>query len=92
MLAAQGVRLFGMAFLYESLERYSIVLSLAGVILLVRGGEVLYRVRWIVAFMLLMVPFPGRIHNLIADPLQTLATDGAVFMLELLGVAVVRSR
>ncbi len=41
-------------------------------------------------FLFLMVPLPGKIHNLISGPLQTQATTGAVFLLELLGVIVTR--
>jgi exosortase len=35
-----------------------------------------------------MVPFPGRVHNLISGPLQRLATTGSVFLLEAFGVRV----
>ena len=41
-------------------------------------------------FLFLMVPLPGRIHNLISGPLQKLATTGAVFCLELIGITVAR--
>jgi len=39
-------------------------------------------------FLLLMVPFPGRVHNLIAGPLQRLATTGSVVLLEAVGASV----
>jgi len=35
-----------------------------------------------------MVPFPGRVHNLISGPLQRFATTGSVFLLEAFGVRV----
>ena len=35
-----------------------------------------------------MVPLPGRVHNLISGPLQTMATTGSVFLLEAFGVTV----
>ena len=41
-------------------------------------------------FLFLMVPLPGKIHNLISGPLQTHATTGAVYWLELLGNTVTR--
>jgi len=41
-------------------------------------------------FLFLCVPLPGRIHNVISGPLQNYATIGAVFVLELFGVTVVR--
>ena len=35
-----------------------------------------------------MVPFPGRIHNLISGPLQRIATTGSVFLLEAFGARI----
>jgi exosortase len=90
ILLAQAARAFGLLFLYESAERYSIVLTLAGVALLVAGRQVFRQVFWIWLFLFLMIPFPGRIHNMISGPLQTLATVGAVFLLEVFGVTVAR--
>jgi len=90
VVVAQAVRLFGLAFDFVSLERYSLVLTVAGIVLLVGGRRVAREVRWILVFLLLMVPLPGRIHNLISGPLQSLATAGAVVSLELSGVTVIR--
>ncbi len=90
LVAAQGVRLAGLLFLYESAERYSIILTLAGGVLLIAGWRAFGRLRWILAFTLLMIPLPGRIHNAVSGPLQDCATAGAVFMLEVSGVSVVR--
>ena len=66
------------------------VLTVVGIVLLVGGRRVAREVRWILVFLLLMVPLPGRIHNLISGPLQNLATAGAVVSLELSGVTVIR--
>ncbi len=71
-------------------ERYAIILSVAGVVLLAAGWRVLGHVGWILVFLLLMVPLPSRIHEAIALPLQRLATMAAVVALELLGFFVVR--
>jgi len=90
ILAAQAARAFGLFALYESAERYSLVLTIVGLVLLIAGWQVFWRVRWILLFLFLMVPFPGRIHNLISNPLQTQATVSAMFVLELLGVTVIR--
>ena len=90
VLLAQAARLYGLLFLYESAERYSLVLTVAGLVLLVAGWQVFRRITWVLLFLLLMVPLPGRIHNLISGPLQTAATVGAVFLLEVVGVSVVR--
>jgi exosortase len=90
ILAAQAARAYGLVFLFESAERYSLVLTIAGLVLLLAGTQVFRRTFWILAFLFLMVPLPGRIHNLISGPLQDLATMGAVATLELVGVSVDR--
>ena len=66
------------------------MLSVAGLVLLLYGREVFWQLRWILAFLLLMVPLPGAVHNRISNPLQTFATAGAVFLLEVFGVMVSR--
>lgn len=90
ILLAQVARGLGAALLYESLERYSLVLTLAGVILLVGGREVFRQTAWVLLFLFLMVPLPGRLHNAIAGPLQSAATGLAVGALEIMGISVLR--
>ncbi|MBI5866130.1 MAG: exosortase/archaeosortase family protein [Planctomycetes bacterium] len=91
MLLGQAVRGAGVLFLYESLERYSLIVTLAGLVLLVGGWVFFRRVGAVVVFLALMIPLPGRVHNLIAGPLQALAANASVATLELLGVDVLRS-
>ena len=81
LLAAAG-RLYGLLFMFESAERYSLVLVVAALVLLVAGWRVFRQLRWILLFLFLMVPFPGKVHNMISGPLQRLATNGSVFLLE----------
>ncbi|UCG17294.1 MAG: exosortase/archaeosortase family protein [Phycisphaerales bacterium] len=90
ILLAQAGWAFGLLFYFKSAERYSLALTVAGIVLLVGGRQVFHAVRWILLFLFLMVPLPGRIHNLISGPLQDLAIRGAVFVLELAGVAAAR--
>ncbi|MFQ5494005.1 MAG: exosortase/archaeosortase family protein [Phycisphaerae bacterium] len=90
ILAAQSARFFGLLFLFESAERYSLVLTVAGMVLLIGGRQLFRRVFWVLVFLLLMVPLPGRIHNLVSTPLQDQAAAGAVFILELIGTTVTR--
>lgn len=90
ILLAQAARAYGLFFVYESAERYSLVLTVAGVVLLVAGWSVFRQVSAILLFLFLMVPLPGRIHNAISGPLQSQASSGAVFFLELIGVSVSR--
>ncbi|MBN2560141.1 MAG: exosortase/archaeosortase family protein [Phycisphaerae bacterium] len=87
---AEFGRAYGLVFMYESAERYALVLMIVGLTLLLSGWQVFYRARWILLFLFLMVPLPGRIHNLVSGPLQNLATVCAGFTLELLGVTAVR--
>jgi exosortase len=88
LILAQTARIFGLLFMYESAERYSLVLTTAGLVLMVAGWQMFRSVSWILLFLFLMVPFPGRVHNLISGPLQKMATTGSVFLLEAFGVRV----
>jgi exosortase len=88
VVLAQAARLFGLAFLFESAERYSMVLTLAGLVILMGGWQLFRATAHILAFLLLAIPLPGALHNHISSPLQNLATSGAVATLELLGVVV----
>ena len=88
LLLAECGRAYGLVFMYESGERYALVLMIVGLVLLLAGWQVFHRLRWVLLFMSLMVPLPGRIHNLVSGPLQRLATTSAVFVLELIGITV----
>jgi exosortase len=88
MLLAQTVRIYGMLTFRSSPERYSLILMIVGSVLIVAGWQVFRRVLWIMLFLFLMIPLPGRIHNLISGPLQHIATTGAVFLLEAFGAKV----
>ncbi len=90
ILIAQAMRVFGLVELYESAERYSLILTVSGLVLLVAGRDIFRRTLPVQLFLLLMIPLPGRIHDAISSPLQTLATEGAVAALELLGIVVTR--
>jgi exosortase len=90
LFAAQASRLYGLIYMYESAERYSLVLMVAGLVIMVAGLDVFKRTFWIIMFLFLMVPFPGQIHNLISGPLQKIATSGSVFLLEAFGANVSR--
>ena len=82
LILAYAGRTFGLLFMYESAERYSLVLTIAGLVLMVAGWRVLKCALWILLFLFLMVPFPGRVHNIISGPLRAMASAGSVFVLE----------
>jgi exosortase len=88
LLMAQAGWIYGLLFMFESAQRYALVLALAGLVLMVAGWRMLHHVSWIALFLCLMVPLPGRVHNLISGPLQRMATTGAVFLLEAFGARV----
>ena len=90
ILAAQAIRLAGYLLLYESAQRYALVFTVAGIVLLVTGWRIWWHLRWVFVFLLLMVPLPGRVHNALAGPLQQCATSGTVFVLEVFGVDAAR--
>lgn len=87
---AELLRLGAVYYGIASIERFAIVVSIAGVLLLAAGWRVFWRLRWVLAFLVLMLPLPARVHEAIALPLQRLATNLAAMALELLGFFVVR--
>jgi exosortase len=90
VVAAFLFRLVGSALMLSSVERFSLVIVIVGIVLLLFGATVTRRLGWVLAFLLLMLPWPNRIHAAVSLPLQTLATKSTVFVLETLGYLVVR--
>ncbi len=90
LLGAEAARIYGLLSMRQSLTQYAIVVALAGVIVLVAGGQVFRRASGILLFLCLMVPLPNMIHSRIGPPLQRLATSGSVFLLEALGTPVIQ--
>lgn len=72
------------------LARFSLLLVLAGVIVLFLGWNFLRATAFPLAFLLLMIPIPNIIFNQITFPLQLLASKVAAEVLPLLGVPILR--
>jgi len=89
-LVAQGIRIFGLFFLYGSAERLSIVLSVAALVLLLFGWQFFRKVATVLLFLCLMLPWPNRVQAAVSLPLQRWATSSSVFCLEMLGYPVVQ--
>ena len=89
-IAAQVVRLFGLFFMYSSAERLSIVLTIAALVLLLFGWQLLRKVSTVLLYLCLMLPWPNRMQAAVTLPLQRWATSSAVFCLEVVGYEVVR--
>ena len=88
LLLALAARTYGLLFMFESAERYALVLTIVSLVLLVAGWQVFRRLSWILMILFFMIPFPGRVHNLVNAPLQRMASTGSVFLLEAFGVRV----
>ena len=82
LLLAVAARAYGLLFMFESGERYSLVLTIAALVLMVAGWQVFRTIFWILLILFLMVPFPGKVHNMISGPLQAMATTGTMYVLE----------
>jgi len=81
---AQAVRTAGLDF-FSFAERFSLLLSLAAVLLMVLGRRYVAKLAPILLFLCLMLPWPHRVQGLITLPLQRWSTDSAVFCLEVAG-------
>lgn len=91
LLAAQALRIFGLYYGFDSIERYALVGTLVSGVLLLAGWSLTWRVRWLLVFLVLLVPFPQQLHDRIALPLQSLATGASAFALETCGFYVART-
>jgi exosortase len=89
-IAAQVVRIFGLFNMYSSAERLSIVLTIAALVLLLFGWQLLRKVSTVLLFLCLMLPWPNRVQTAITLPLQQWATSSAVFCLEMVGYEIIQ--
>jgi len=85
LLVAQGFRYGGLCLYYNSAERFSLVLSIAALVLLLLGWNIFRKSSAILLFLFLMLPLPKSFEQRITLPLQSWSTTSAVFCLETLG-------
>ncbi len=83
---AEVIRLLGFLSGRGSIERYSLPVMVAGLVLLIVGRQVFARTKWILAYLFLMVPLPEFINDRISLPLRNMATQGSIFLLEAFGI------
>jgi exosortase len=79
------VRLFAAYYYFESIDGWSMLVWLAGVVALLFGNAML---RWAlpsIAFLVFMIPLPFRIEGMLSLPLQRIATKASCWTLQLLG-------
>ncbi len=82
-IIAQLIRSYGFLANFNSLLNYSLWLSLLGLTLWMYGWRITWKSATVFLFVLLAFPLPKLIENRITLPLQSFATDSAVFLLEL---------
>jgi exosortase len=84
-----GIALFGYAIWpgqNDFLKDFGMVLTLMGIVLALGGWEIM-RIAWFpIAFLVCGIPWPGLLYSQVAEPLQHLAANVAVWTLQLTGV------
>ena len=90
LLFAEGLRLFGLYFMYGSAERLSVVVGFIALVLILLGWEFFKKTATVMLFLFLMMPWPNRVQAAVALPLQQWSTSSAVFCLETIGYDVFR--
>ncbi len=84
--AGAALRLFSAYFFMSWFEPVSLLVSLAGVSLLMGGWSSLRRSWPSIAFLIFMVPLPFRIEGSLGAPLQRLATVASACVLQVFGL------
>jgi len=90
ILASQAVFLLGYLGAEYFLQRFSLVLLLAGLVLYLWGWRHLSETSFVLVLLLLAIPLPTRIFNAVALPLQLVASSWAESLLRLCHVPVFR--
>lgn len=90
LLAGLGLLVVGRLGAELFLDRSSLLLVLAGVIILFLGWNLFRALLFPWAFLLLMIPIPTILFNQITFPLQLLASKVAAAVLPLMGVPILR--
>ncbi|MCZ6800216.1 MAG: exosortase/archaeosortase family protein [Nitrospirae bacterium] len=71
-------------------QRASLIVVIAGLVLLILGRDIFVSVSFPLAFLIFMIPLPAIVVNTIAFPLQIFASQTAAFCLFNLGIPVLR--
>ncbi len=72
------------------LQRFSLVVSVAGLVWLILGASFLRELAFPLAFLVFMIPLPAIVMNAVAFPLQLFAAQSATFCMEVAGIPVLR--
>jgi exosortase len=89
LIVGIGLHLFGGYYAYTWLDAFSLLPTLAGVVLML-GGWPAWRWAWpAVGFLIFMIPLPYRLEVSLAAPLQRIATVSSTFLLQTFGLPAV---
>jgi EpsI family protein len=90
IVAGSGILLVGSIGAEMFSQRISLIIILAGLVLLTCGKEYLRTLSFPLAFLFFMIPLPAIVMNAIAFPLQIFAAKTAAFCLYNFGIPVLR--
>ncbi|MFC1652572.1 exosortase, partial [Planctomycetota bacterium] len=90
LLMALVARFMGLYYMYQSVERISLVLVIWALVMWFAGKRVVLKTAGVLLFLFLMLPLPNRVQSAITLPLQQWSTVSAVFCLETVGYSVER--
>jgi exosortase len=88
IIISQIVYVYG---LLDTIQRYSIILTIISLVIMVGGWQLFRKLVWILMFLFLMVPIPPDVRNLITLPLQNIAITSTIFCLEAFGVEAIQN-
>jgi exosortase len=89
LLSAAGLRAFGVYSRVITIEAYSLIPCLFGLVLLCGEGRVLRWTTPAIGFLVFMIPLPGFVANAMGSSLQQLATAASTYALQTLGIPAV---
>ncbi len=72
------------------LQRFSLVVVLAGLVWLILGASYLRELAFPLVFLVFMIPLPAIVLNAVAFPLQLFAAQSATFCMQVAGIPVLR--
>ncbi|MBI4718563.1 MAG: exosortase, partial [Planctomycetes bacterium] len=81
---------FGAYYLYSSISNVGMVVCASGVVMALIGWRGYARVWYPLAFLLLMLPLPRRMHDAVMLPLQGFGAQVSASILEIIGIPVER--
>jgi exosortase len=85
LVLSLAARYCGARFYMEFLDGYSIPLWVAAVVALIGGTQVLWWTLPSIGFLFFMIPLPFGLETLLSHPLQRIATQVSVFLLQVFG-------